>query len=68
MILYFSSMTSSIFPLVREYAYAVLRKKMNNSEDSLTSSMIRCRYGDTNDVFHVGGLVDIDETPMETGT
>ncbi len=27
--------------------------------------MILCHYGDTNDVFHVGGLVDIDETPME---
>ena len=27
-----------------------------------------CHYGDTNDILHVRGLVDIGETPMEAGT
>jgi hypothetical protein len=58
---------ASAVPLVREYAYVVLRLKMSNSEDSLTSSIIRCHYGNANDVFPVGGLVDIDETPIEAG-
>ena len=41
---------------------------MSNSEDSLTFSVILCDYGDIYHVFLVGGLVDIDETPMEAGT
>jgi ADP-ribose pyrophosphatase YjhB (NUDIX family) len=40
---------------------------MSNSEDSLTSSIILCHYGNANGVFLVGGLVDIDETPIEAG-
>ena len=58
---------ASTSPLVREYAYVVLRLKMSNSEDSLTSSIILCHYGNANDLFPVGGLVDIDETPIEAG-
>jgi hypothetical protein len=41
---------------------------MSKSEDSLTSSVIVCHYGDTNGVFPIAGMVEIDETPMEAGT
>ena len=59
---------ASTVPLVREYAYVVLRFNMSNSEDLLKSLIILCYYGDTNDVLHVDGLGGIDETPIETGT
>jgi hypothetical protein len=32
--------------------------------NSSTSSTILCRFGDTNDVFPIVGLVDIGETPI----
>ena len=59
---------ASTVPLVREYAYVVLPLKMTNSEESLTSSITLCHNGNSNDIFHVGGLVDIDETPLEAST
>jgi hypothetical protein len=67
MILYFSSMTSTVL-LVLEYAYVLLRLKMDKQLNSSTSSAILCRYGGTKDVFPIGGLVDIGETPIATGS
>ena len=37
---------------------------MDTQHRSLTYSGILCCYGDTNDVFLIGGLVDIVETPI----
>ena len=37
---------------------------MDMQHNFLTFSAILCRYGDTNDVFPIGGLVDIGETPI----
>ena len=59
---------ASTIPLVREYAYALLREKMVIQQYSLSSSVIHCRYGDTKDVIPIGGLVDIGETPITTGS
>ncbi len=66
LILYFFSMASTV-PLVREYAFVGLRIKIETQHHSLTSSSILCRYGDTNDVFPIGGLVAIGETPIAVG-
>jgi hypothetical protein len=41
---------------------------MGMEQNSLTSSVILCRYGDTDDVFPIGGLVDIGETPIAAGS
>ena len=58
---------ASTAPLVLEYALFVgLRLKMDMLQNSLTSSAILCRYGDMNDVFPIGGLVNIGETPIAT--
>ena len=57
----------STVPLVREYAFVELRLKMDMQHNSLTSSVILCRYGDTNDVFPIGGLLAIGETPIAVG-
>jgi hypothetical protein len=59
---------ASAVPLVREYAYVWLRFKMAMEQNSFTSSTILCRYGDTNDVFPNGGLVDIGETHIAAGS
>ena len=55
---------ASAVPLVLEYAYVLFRLKMVMQLNSLTSSTILCRYGDTNDVFPIGGLVNIGEAPI----
>jgi hypothetical protein len=57
---------ASTLPLGLEYAYVLLRGKMGMHHNFLTSSAMLCRYGDTNDVFPIGGLVDIGETPIPT--
>ncbi len=59
---------ASTYPLGLEYAYVWLREKMDMQHNSSTSSSILCRYGDTNDVFHIGGLVGIGETPIAAGS
>ena len=59
---------ASTIPLVREYAFVVLRLKMGMEHSSLTSSAIFCRYGSTKDVFPIGGLVDIGESAIVAGS
>lgn len=51
-------------PLVRDYAYIVVRLKFTEDIKSLAPSSLFCHYGDTNDVHPIGGLVDIGETPI----
>ena len=41
---------------------------MDMQHNSLNSSALLCCYGDTNDVFPIGGLVDIGETPIAAGS
>ncbi len=43
-------------------------KKMVVQHNSLYFSAMLCRYGDTKDVFPIGGLVDIGETPIAAGS
>ncbi len=56
--------SSSTVPPFREYVYIVCRLKSTNDINFLTPSSLFCHYGETNDIFPVGGLVDIDETPI----
>jgi hypothetical protein len=55
---------SSTVPSVRDYVYIICRLKFTEDIKSLAPSSLFCHYGDTNDVFPIGGLVDIDETPI----
>ena len=66
-ILYNYSIESTV-TLVSEYVFVVIHSKMGIKQNSLTSLVILCRYGNTKDVFPIGGLVDIGETPIATGS
>ncbi len=55
---------ASTIPLVREYAFVVLRWKMGMGQNSLNPSAIFCRYGSTKNVFPIGGVVGIGETAI----
>ena len=55
--------SSSAVPTVREYAYIVCRLKFDRESNFHPSSLF-CHYGATNDIFPIGGLVDIGETPI----
>ena len=59
---------ASTVPLVREYVFVIPRLKLGIVQNSLTSIAIFCRYGSTKDVFPIGGLVDIGETAIATGS
>jgi hypothetical protein len=48
--------------VVRDYAYIVCRLKFDKESNYHPSSLF-CHYGATNDIFPIGGLVDIGETP-----
>jgi len=50
------AMASSV-PLVPTYFYVVIRLKMAESVNSLVGSTLLCHYGETNDIFPIGGLV-----------
>ena len=64
MILYFSSMASTV-PLVLEYTCVLLGLKMDMQQNSSTSPTIYTLsiWGYDN-VFPIGGMVDIGETPI----
>ena len=51
-------------PLVRDYAYIVVRLKFTKDLKTLAPSSLVCHYGDMNDVFPIGGIVGIGETPI----
>jgi len=58
------SSSASIVPSVRDYVYIVCRLKFTANIKSLAPSSMFCHYGDRNDVFPIGGLVNIGETPI----
>ncbi len=49
--------------VVRDYAYIICRLKFDKDSNFQPSSLF-CHYGVTNDIFPIGGLVDIGETPI----
>ncbi len=49
--------------VVRDYAYIICRLKFEKDSNFHPSSLF-CHYGVTNDIFPIGGLVDIGETPI----
>ena len=53
-------MTSSV-PLVPNYVYVVIRVKLAESVSSLVGSTLLCHYGETNNIFPIGGLVQPSE-------
>jgi len=53
---------SSVIPQVPKYDYVVIRLKMAESVKSLVGTALLCHYGETNDVFSIGGLVQPEET------
>ncbi len=53
---------ASTVPLVPNYVYVVIRLKMAESINSLVGSTVLCHYGETQDVFPIGGLVQPGET------
>jgi len=54
-------MASSV-PLVPNYVYVAIRLKMAENINSLVGSTLLCHYGETHDVFPIGGLVQSGET------
>jgi len=53
---------ASTVPLVPNYVYVVIRPKMAENINSLVDSTLLCHYGETHDVFPIGGLVQPGET------
>jgi hypothetical protein len=51
-------------PFARENAYNIFRMKFTEELRGLSPSSLFCKYVQTNDVYLVGGLVSIDETPV----
>ena len=45
------------------YVYVIIRLKMSKSINGITGSLF-CHYGETDDAFLIGGLVEPDETFM----
>jgi hypothetical protein len=54
-------MASSV-PLVPNYVYVVIRLKMAESDNFLVGMTLLCHYGETNDIFPIGGLTQPCET------
>ncbi len=48
-------------PPVPNYVYVVVRLNMAESVNSLVGTTLLCHYGDTNDIFPIGGLVQPGE-------
>jgi hypothetical protein len=53
---------ASLVPLVPNYVYVVIRLKMTESVHSLVDTTLICHYRETNDIFPIGGLVQLGET------
>jgi len=57
---------ASAVPSAHEYVYIIVRLKFTEDIKSLAPSSLLCHYGESNDVFPIGGLVGIGETPIAT--
>jgi hypothetical protein len=55
---------ASVVPSAHEYVYIFVRVKFTEDIKSLAPSSLFCHYGDSNNVFPIGGLVGIGETPI----
>ncbi len=53
-------------PSAHDYVYIIVRLKFTKNNKSVSLSSLFCHYGDSNDVFLIGGLVSIGETPIAT--
>ena len=54
-------MASSV-PLVPNYVYIVIRLKVAEGVNRLVGKTLLCHYGETNDIFPIGGLFQPSET------
>ncbi len=57
-------MASSMQPMPN-YVYLIIRLNMSDTANSAPGGFL-CHYGENDDVFHTGGLVQSDETLMGT--
>jgi len=57
---------ASAVPSVHDYVFLIVRLKSTENVKSLYPSSLFCHYDDSNDVFPIGGLVGIGETPIAT--
>jgi hypothetical protein len=55
---------ASAVPSANEYVYIIVRLKFTEDSKSLAPSSLFCHYGDSNDVYPIGGLVGIGKTPI----
>ncbi len=55
---------ASTIPSAHDYVYIIVRLKFTEDIESLSPSSLFCHYGDSNDVFPIGGVVGIGETPI----
>ena len=57
---------ASTMPSVPEYVYLVIRIELPRDPKMFSPLTILCHYGETDDVFLAGGLVNVGETPIAT--
>jgi len=58
-------MASSV-SMVPNYIYVMIRLQMAESVNSLVGMILLCHYGETNNIFPIGGIVQLDETLTTT--
>jgi hypothetical protein len=51
-------------PPIPKYAYVFIRLKMSDTTNGIVQGTLLYHYGETNDAFLVGGLVQLGETLM----
>ena len=51
-------------PPIPNYVYVPIRLKRSNTINGIVQGSLLCHYGETNDAFLVGGLVQPSETLM----
>ncbi len=57
---------ASAVPYAHDYAFIIVRLKFTEDIKSLAPSSLFCHYGDSNNVFPIGVLLGIGETPIAT--
>jgi hypothetical protein len=53
-----------LVPPIPNYAYVLIRLKMTDTINGIVQNTLLCHYGETNDAFLVGGLVQSSENLM----
>jgi len=49
------------------HVYVIIRKKMAEKVNGL-AGILFCHYGETDDVFMIGGLVEPNDTPLQASS